>query len=303
MAQNKQRNTACFPRSLLFLLMLRCGRGKQVGITQDCQLCTSLEADVIWFIHFNRYNYKYVWIWLLPEQKTEAKYVEQNALWSKQIDCTYTFFVFASQEARGRQSAFICKKLRYIKTCSTSFQHHIHNSLVQHGISLPHSVFSPDPLTVFLQPQAWLHLSTLSHALKMPSMAAIPWKYCIHTGSMAGMGGAALVAAVALPREGNANFPHRINRILTVTATLSHLASTCVTPHWGYTKINVTVSSFPQPLSGFQWNGGDPGVGLNCRPDGNFSPAPSSRSPSACPSPPHGGWGCLQQQPKADDWS
>ena len=43
---------------------------------------------------------------------------------------------------------------------------------------------------------------------------------------MAGMGGAALVAAVALPREGDAHFPQGINRILTVTATLSHLAST-----------------------------------------------------------------------------
>ena len=89
-------------------------------------------------------------------------------------------------------------------------------------------------LWVFLQPQAWVHLSTSSHTLKMPSMAALPWKCCTHTGSMAGMGGAALVAAVALPREGDAHFPQGINRILTVTATLSHLASTW--PHPGATQ-------------------------------------------------------------------
>ena len=214
--------------------MLCCRRGKQVGITQACQLCTSLEADVIWFIHLNVYNYKYVWIWLLPEQKTEAKYVAQNALWSKQIDCTYMFFLFASQEARRRQSAFICKKRTYIKTCSTSFQHHIHNSLVQHRISLPHSVFGPNSLSVFTAPGMTAFINLITHRLKMPSMAALWWKHCTHTGSMAGMGGAALVAAVALPREGDAHFPQGINWMLTVTATSSHLASTW--PHPGATQ-------------------------------------------------------------------
>ena len=50
----------------------------------------------------------------------------------------------------------------------------------------------------------------------------------------------------------------------------------------------------PPPPSGppFKWSASF--RDFNCRPDGSSSPAPFSHSPSASPSLPHGGSGCLQ---------